>query len=257
MYLEKIKKINRAYVDDECIQVMIQHAIPYLSVIGDGIMYSASEGEEAFINTYLHDLRKLKFPYSKVPTHKERKGSVIFNYVNQIYDYNKPYVVLKDGSVFEDYAVKASNGINALLVSVQLVPTFAGKKDYLFADELRNKLEEFYSNLEGEKLIFKNGGYLISEYEFLHSHSDNSFLIVSLNGDEKQIKGVKVSKYDLFYKVEFADFPFYNYSKDYVKRFESEVTLEEEPKVKRFYNPSIPKEDIICARTMADMKNRK
>ena len=79
--LEKIQKINAAYVKDDYVQYMVAHQIPYLSIIGDEVIYNAEEGKDATINNYLKDIRRLDFPYARIPSHREKRGKVIFNYI--------------------------------------------------------------------------------------------------------------------------------------------------------------------------------
>jgi len=222
--LEKLKKINEAYAGEDCAQIMVKHQIPYLSIIGDEVIYNAGEGREVTINEYLKDLRRLSFPYARIPSHREKRGKVIFNYVNQIYEYDKP---IFKGAVFD-----------------------------LTHQELTKELEKIYNEQEGEKFIFSNGGYLISKEDLLSNRSDNNYIIITSNGNKKTVTGLKIEINRPFYDLKKLDFHVHDYKGSDLRRDEYIAPIILEPRVPRIYNSSIPRENVIKARTMALMKNK-
>lgn len=254
--LEKIQKISVAYVQNDCAQFMVAHQMPYLSIIGDEIIYNAPEGRKATINKYLTDSRRFAFPYANVPSHREKRGKLLFNYVNQIYEYDKPYIVLRDRTVNEQFLTKTSDSKQAIIVSRTLDPIFRGADFELKREELSQKLHENYTKLEGKKFIFSNGGRLISEEEFLNSYDENNYLIVTSDGLHTTVTGLKVEGKDPLYSLKQLDFHVHRYNGFDLRTIENYAQIISEPKIHRIYNLSIPNEEIIKAKTMARMKNR-
>ena len=258
--LEKIQKISVAYTRSDCAQFMVAHQMPYLSIIGDEIIYSAPEGRKATINKYLTDSRRFAFPYANIPSHREKRGKVLLNkvllnYVNQIYEYDKPYIVLRDKMVNEQFVTQTSDSKQAIIVSRTLDPIFKGASFELNREELSQKLHENYTKLEGKKFIFSNGGRLISE-EFLYNSGENNYIIVTSDGLHTTVTGLKVEEKDSLYSLKQLDFHVHRYNGFDLREIENYAQIISEPKIPRIYNLSIPKEEIIKAKTMARMKNR-
>jgi len=254
--LEKLKKINEAYAGEDCAQIMVKHQIPYLSIIGDEVIYNAGEGREVTINEYLKDLRRLSFPYARIPSHREKRGKVIFNYVNQIYEYDKPYIVLRDRVVDEQFVTRSIDKKHAIIVNRTLNPIFKGAVFDLTHQELTKELEKIYNEQEGEKFIFSNGGYLISKEDLLSNRSDNNYIIITSNGNKKTVTGLKIEINRPFYDLKKLDFHVHDYKGSDLRRDEYIAPIILEPRVPRIYNSSIPRENVIKARTMALMKNK-
>ena len=110
---EMVAKMHSHYVADDYIQIMLAYH-NYLLLFGNNdLMYfrnfieshpSISEGSR---NVYLDDERKNNFPYSQIPEHIERV--LLFrklNFVNQILDFEKPYIRINDGFITKITAFK-------------------------------------------------------------------------------------------------------------------------------------------------------
>lgn len=110
---EMVAKMHSHYVADDYIQIMLAYR-DYLLLFGNNdLMYfrnfieshpSISEGSR---NVYLDDERKNNFPYSQIPEHIERV--LLFrklNFVNQILDFEKPYIRINDGFITKITAFK-------------------------------------------------------------------------------------------------------------------------------------------------------
>lgn len=110
---EMVEKMHSHYVADDYIQIMLAYH-NYLLLFGNNdLMYfrnfieshpSISEGSR---NVYLDDERKNNFPYSQIPEHIERV--LLFrklNFVNQILDFEKPYIRINDGFITKITAFK-------------------------------------------------------------------------------------------------------------------------------------------------------
>ena len=110
---EMVAKMHSHYVADDYIQIMLAYR-DYLLLFGNNdLMYfrnfieshpSISEGSR---NVYLDDERKKNFPYSQIPEHIERV--LLFRklkFVNQILDFEKPYIRINDGFITKITAFK-------------------------------------------------------------------------------------------------------------------------------------------------------
>jgi hypothetical protein len=128
---EIAQRLRSEYVKDDCVQVMLPFQ-GYLQLWGNGglmfyqyllkdIQFDRREtaiinfdGMNRFVNTYPLDERNFGFPYAGIPQHTERVG--LFkktNLVNQILDFEKPYVAIFDGYVVKYVAYK--DGDSAIL----------------------------------------------------------------------------------------------------------------------------------------------
>lgn len=114
---EFVQKIQSCYVNENGIQIMVPHCAdkPISILNSDGFVYYFEPNSGLYINKYLSDPRREQFPYSDLPTHIEGR---IFNkreYVNQIFDFNRVYIVICDSHFYEQFAIK--NDKEALLVA--------------------------------------------------------------------------------------------------------------------------------------------
>lgn len=109
-----VRKLHDQYVGNNCAQIMLGYT-DNMTVIGeDGILFHAPEAEKDSIDIfkYLEDERKKEFPYHNTPAHYERR---LFHptqfFVNQLFDYNKPYIVIRDKFVQQLYLKKSDKGV--------------------------------------------------------------------------------------------------------------------------------------------------
>lgn len=92
--------IKPEYVSDDCVQVMLGYT-KNMSVFGmQGLQFHSEEIGNIITNGYVLDDRRFQFPYSDRPTHYTKKlfCPKVF-YVNQLFDFGKPYIVVKDGCI--------------------------------------------------------------------------------------------------------------------------------------------------------------
>lgn len=119
---EVVMKINDCYVADDCVQI----AYPYNECITilntHGMLYHHKINSNFFVNEYLNDYRRTKFPFHNIPTFYAKNELGYLNcFTNQIFSYNKPYIIIKGNKIIENYVVK--DGAEALIISKQL-PTY-------------------------------------------------------------------------------------------------------------------------------------
>ena len=133
---EFVQKIESHYVGEDCIQVMNPHSLnDSITVLNKyGITYHYKPNSQLFINHYISDERKKIFPYSNIPTHKDRIGLKKYEYVNQLLDFNKVYIEISNNIVKEYFAIK--DGEEALLATKYIIPyqeesKFVNRKEML------------------------------------------------------------------------------------------------------------------------------
>lgn len=114
-YDEIVAKMHRHSVKDDYIQIMLAYR-NYLLLFGNNdLMYFKNFIEdhpsiaEGSINVYLEDVRRSDFPYSQIPEHIERVLFRKMNFVNQILDFEKPYIRINDGFITKITAFKDGN----------------------------------------------------------------------------------------------------------------------------------------------------
>ena len=109
---EIVAKMHSHYVADDYIQIMLAYR-NYLILFGNSdLMYfknfieSNPSIREGSRNVYLEDERRNNFPYSQIPEHIERVLFRKLNFVNQILDFEKPYIRINDGFITKMTAFK-------------------------------------------------------------------------------------------------------------------------------------------------------
>lgn len=104
----KVNEIDNKFVGVDCAQLMI----PFdkaLSIFSEKELtfYGRGYPENKIDNThYIQDERKKQFPYNETPYHCIRKIFSTKIYVNQLFDFNKPYVLINNGILSEYYVTK-------------------------------------------------------------------------------------------------------------------------------------------------------
>ena len=111
---EFVQKVDSHYVGNECVQVMMGYRGCMLLLNPNGLIYHDQENCD-YINKYLDDDRRNQFPYSNIPYHNQRVGFRKYKYVNQLLEYDTPYLRLTPNGYIESYALK--DGKQALVVS--------------------------------------------------------------------------------------------------------------------------------------------
>lgn len=143
---ELVQRIESHYVCDDCVQIMISYNNEMTVFNKRGIVFSHNLGEDIAINKYLEDERRNRFPYSNIPIHHEKTGLFGKIYkVNQLLDFEVPYISVGDGCIIERYAVKDKN--EALLVKKVMSGT--KKTSYI----TRKELEQLYTESEKKFIL--------------------------------------------------------------------------------------------------------
>lgn len=261
MKIQKIKKLNKAYIGDGIVQIMMPYKEEYLTILsGDGLLYHSSD--DSYYNEYLEDQRRYQFPFFSIPVHREKKNGNIITYVNEIYEIAKPYIVLKDGKIIQDSVFCISKDLKEY-VQVQRVLTpklFSMSKNVNF-NEIDKHIHYINSIDEGKKYIFSNGGVLSDEIDYRNineneTNNGESKIMITINeGLINSIKGIKIDKNNNNFNIMVFDFPMVNISQKKLKTIGKYASPALEPKIKKRFNSGVSREQIIRAKTMARLKN--
>lgn len=164
---EIVQRIERQYVGEDCLQIMIPYGISLNLISEDGIQFHHAPNDY-LINHYNDDARRFQFPYSNIPMHytKDIDGRKL-THVNQLLEFEQPYILIGDGVCREVFAIK--NGEEALLVD-SIMPfdeeikhmTYNGLIEYTSPkqDEL-----VYYISLSGH--AYKKNDFLPTEKEIM------------------------------------------------------------------------------------------
>ena len=151
---EIISKIKEKYVKNNSALIKIPFKGYYGITFFDesGIKYHEYDKSNLFINKYTDDERRFSFPDSNMPISYKRKGLKKYKYINQIIDFEKPYIIISNGNVIELYAVKS--GDEAILFDSLLLPE---KREFkiLTKEELEKLIND---KLVNDSIFSPNGG---------------------------------------------------------------------------------------------------
>lgn len=216
---EIVQRIEGQYVDDECIQTMIPYKRTMTVLNQDGILFHHKAGSNLYINKYLHDERRSHFPYFNIPIHHARIGLKKVSYTNQLFEFEKPYIIVRDGLVSESFAIKDSK--QALLITQNIL---CGNKvtKHMTYEELLNFVKKdngdeeiYYLYLDGSILSTDSPIYPSMEeiYDYIRRK-----LIRGLD----DFKAYQRKSYPAMAKAELLDYNSYflNYMEEVTKKID-------------------------------------
>ena len=150
---ETVQRINRWYVGEDCVQIMIPYKNAITILDKNGIVYHHKKGSKIFTNNYVNDNRRTQFPYHSIPTHYAKVLGSKYQYTNQILDFEQPYIRINNGKIIESFVVKDNN--EALLVN-KIMPfieksSFKTRKEMedIFKQASNDNEEIYYLYLDG------------------------------------------------------------------------------------------------------------
>lgn len=244
----KAFKMHDRYVGENCVQLMV----PYyetMTVFGSSKMLFHANGINGIdVNDYLYDERRKQFPYHDIPFHYKKKlflGKIL--YVNQLFDFNKPYLLIRDGAVSQCNVFKTNDSAvvtQKLLKRENYVREFFDREDMYsflrklvtcdngeqayaldsmgrflkFASSEERKVEtnKFIDYLERHNIYYKYNGRDL-EYGIVYDKSkipntmipfDVPIFIVKINGSEIKLKVVVATFMDTdYYRAKIYDLP--------------------------------------------------
>ena len=117
-----VQRVEKQYVGEDCVQIMVPYERTLTIFNKADMTFHYNDYSKHWRNQYLDDFRRKQFPYYNIPYHRRRYG--IFRneitYVNQLFNYNEPYIKIVDGAIIETFAVKERD--EALVVNKVLKP---------------------------------------------------------------------------------------------------------------------------------------
>lgn len=202
--LEWIQKIDKCYVGDDCVQVMVPYKNSTTVLGADGILFHHKKDSNFSTNKYVEDERRKQFPYSSIPIHQARVDKLFFMkryYTNQLFEFNKTYFTFNsESTIVENYAIKHDDG--ALLVSKVCSPNEnteikimnTAEINELFENPTKKGDSTFFLKINGRPLAYRVG-LNESQYSAYESNKKNMFpsdkLIIDLYRENIQavVKG--------------------------------------------------------------------
>lgn len=207
---EVVQRVESHYVGDDCIQVMTPYRNTLAILNKDGIIYSHKKDSYASINKYVEDERRKQFPYSNIPTHYSRIGLFgKMNYVNQLLNFEEPYIRIGDGEIIESFAVKDKNEallINTILTGdIRSVLVTRKELEEVFSNSTTEKEKKYIIYLDDESMNIGEFHPLASEeeiYDFIESKfmENISEFAMILNNDSFSKVGVYLLQHPFFFE---------------------------------------------------------
>lgn len=261
----KVAKIHDRYVGENCAQLMIPYFTTMTVFNNSEMLFHADEINNIVLNSYLHDERREQFPYHDIPIHYTKK---LFQkkmvYVNQIYDFNKPYILIRSGVPQQYYVSKTNDGAIVIQQNLELAnhnrmffnteemhsflrellsckngeQSFAMEADgrflnFVSKEERMIELNKFLDYLEENNIYYKYDGYNLyfsditdkSKIPNTMIPTDGSIFIVKINGSEIKIKLVNITSMDKDYsRLSLYDLPINKYTLEQILCLTSEVS---------------------------------
>lgn len=113
---EIVERVSKPYIGSDFVQLSIGYNDSLTIFSKDGIIYhDVIDYPCVSINRYMEDDRINYFTYANIPTYISKNGLFEVKHTIQLFDYNKVYVMIKDGDIYEQYAVR--DGDRALVLT--------------------------------------------------------------------------------------------------------------------------------------------
>lgn len=105
-----VERVSKPYIGSDCVQLNIGYNDSLTIFNRDGIIYhDVIDYPCVSINRYMEDDRRNYFTYANIPTYISKNGLFEVKHTIQLFDYDKVYVMIKDGDIYEQYAVRDGN----------------------------------------------------------------------------------------------------------------------------------------------------
>jgi len=156
----RVSKFDEKYVGEDCVQIMTPFLDTMTLVNNNDILFHSRSHDDIEINSYLNDERRIQFPYHEIPAHRENdvEGMSVFC-ANQLYDFGKNYVLIRNGVVRECVAIKNNDGT---FLFEKTLKTINKSVNHMSNGKMNNLFSELLSCSEGEKAyaIDINGNFI-------------------------------------------------------------------------------------------------
>lgn len=171
----RISKINSKYVNNDCLQIKIPFFNTMTLFDNSKILFHAKDSKNIDINNYLLDERKKLFNDNAPIKYIKKffKPKILF--VNQIFDFNKPYILIRSGNIYEYYFSKVNN--ENLIIQKKVDPI--NNDNYtLKTDQLQSFFQTLLKCNQDEKIhmIDIDGNFLNFTSKDERKHNLNKFI---------------------------------------------------------------------------------
>ena len=110
-----VEGVSKPYIGSDCVQVSFGYNESLTIFSRDGIIYhDVIDYPCISINRYMEDDRRKSFAYANIPTYISKNGLFEFKHTIQLFDYDKVYVMIKDGDIYEQCAVRDGDRVLVL-----------------------------------------------------------------------------------------------------------------------------------------------
>ena len=260
-----VQKLPSYFVSNDCVQVSVPFHDSLTIMDGNGVYFHMYNNQvDTCVNKYKDDDRAKWFPYNNIPLFNAKKHRLNVTYVNQLFDFNKPYILTGYGYgvATEEFAIK--NGNEALIVKHFIKP-----RDEL---TLRNRdgVKKIFAKRNVDEKIFIlgidgslfNGTFdvLVPPENELKSVSGfgnpypinkgKPIIVVRLNDKNIKINGVMIDyiKNDC-YRVNETSLPVSLYTLEVLDKLGIKINNYSYPRISLRRNPNISCDDIISITT--------
>lgn len=246
-----IQKIDDCYVKDDCVQVMIGYKNGLTLLNADGILYHEYAHEtDSFINRYVDDDRRKFFQYHDIPMHREFHLGKIYNYTNQIFEFNKIYFRFFDGKMIATYIIKDNN--NTLLINEFPTMYMRESTERVPYSTAQSELNRFFNHNSDTYYITNYGDIIkvnIPNVDTFITSYHQPIWEVTLIDKKMEINGLSLNTTflePLEYKLtSFWNIKLEDYNLEQLKYLSKKIkTINNEPRISSILNPNIPKETI-------------
>ena len=251
---EIIQRLKKYYVGEDCCQTMIPFGEKATIISPYGIIFHLDDND--IINSYLFDERRKQFPYNNIPIHYQDYNPYFdtnMGYVNELVEYNKPYIAITGGCVFETVALKDKD--TALVISKLLYPY----NNQCTADErvvmTDKEIIELIRNKKDEEVyyIYENGD--MAEDIPFKSEKNKTFFVIRAKDNNITIEGYRFFNInDNSYYVDKYNIPISKYKLEDMSKYKISKAID--PEISLKLNPSITKDDIKIAKRMVKSLKR-
>lgn len=251
-----VQRIGKSSIGKNCVQVMVPYKKSLTILSKDNILYHDVRGVLFHVNKYLNDDRRNQFVYSNIPIHRSRVGLFMYNYTNQIFNFEEPYIRISDGHIIESFAVKDND--SALLMN-RVLSKFTNT-EYKVKEELDEMLKKPIRPDENLYIMSLDGNFYSKEnlYSDISLTGQGNILLIRTNGKDIIIKKLFISSIlrDC-YRVDILDIPVTKYSLEHLKFFSTKIIdLKKSNKILQS-SLGVLEEDFIVNKKLVKAKSNK
>lgn len=244
---EIVQRLKKQYVGEYYCQTMFPFGEKATIISPDGIIFHVTDDE--MTSSYFKDERRKEFPYNNIPIHYQDYipyFNTNMGYSNQVIEYNKPYIEITGGCVFEILALKDDD--TALIISKFLYPYDEGKADERVVMKDKDIIE-LIRNKDNEDIYYiYEDGDMAADIPFKNDNN-KTFFVIRIKDNNTTIEGYRFFHiHDDNYYVDKYNTPISKYTLEQLS--DCKIMKLYDPEISLKFNPNITKDDIKKAKRM-------